>query len=147
MNLLRNIKDNSIVRIELVSVLSDQALVLTPVEGNFSVSDSALVTFGSVYFTAGSCYLEESGKETNAGYQYLQEFGFKIPTNKDRVAFLKYFKILKLIRFYHCDGTFVDIGRNDYEQNKAMAGSFETISTFTAIKWAVQTIFPYDYNQ
>ena len=147
MNLLRNIKDNSIIKIELVSVLSDQSIVFAPVEGNFSQNNTGVATFDQIYFTADSCYLEETGKETAAGYPYLQEFGFKIPTNKNRVTFLNYFKILKLIRFHHCDGTFVDIGRNDYEQNTPMVGSFETISTFTSIKWSVQTIFPYDYNQ
>lgn len=146
-NLLRKIKDNNICKIEVISILSDQPLVLTPTEGNFSQNQDAELTFDKTYFTANSCYLEENGKDTDAGYQYLQEFGFKIPTNKDRIIFLKYFRVLRLIRLHYCDQTFVEIGRNDLEQNAPMKGSFETDENFTLFKWSVQTVFPFDFKE
>lgn len=146
-DLFRKIEDNSIVKIELISMLSDQPLVITPMEGNFSENADVELRMNEVYFTAKSCYLEENGKNTDAGYQYLQEFGFKIPTNKDRVAFLKYFRILRQIRLHYCDGSHTDIGRNDYHQNTPMKGSFETVQNFTNLKWSVQTIFPFGFKK
>ena len=145
-NLLRKIKDNSICKIELISILSDQPLVLKPKEGNFSQNLDADLSFDQTYFTAKSCYLEETGKDTDAGFQYLQEFGFKIPTNQERIRFLKYFRVLRLVRLRYCDETFVDIGRNDLEQNIPMKASFETDGDFTLIKWSVQTVFPFDFK-
>ena len=146
-NLLRKIKDNSICKIEVISILSDQPLVLTPTEGNFSQNIDAELAFDQTYFTAKSCYLEETGKDTDAGFQYLQEFGLKIPTNKDRIKFLKYFRVLRLIRLHCSDETFVEIGRNDLEQNVPMKGSFETDENFTLLKWSVQTVFPFDFKE
>ena len=147
MNLLRNIQDNKICRVEVVSVLSDQPLVLEPVEGQFSETAEVNASFNSIYFTVDSCYLEENGKPTIAGDMYVQDFGFKIPTNVDRVTFLKYFKILKMIRLIYINGYHTDICRNDFTSNIPMKATFSTEGKFTLIKWSRETIFPFTFSQ
>lgn len=146
MNFLRKIKDNVIIRVELLSIFNDAPLIIDPQEGNFSLNQDATAQFNQVYFTVDSCYLTEDGKPTDAGDQYLQQFGFKIPTNKDRVEFLKYFKKLKTIRAFCSDGTYIEMGRNDFHQNTVMKAAFSTDGDFTKIDWSIQTIFPFDFK-
>lgn len=145
MNFLRKISDNHIVKVELISVLSDQPLTITPKEGNFSETELADAVFDTVYFTVASPDLSESGKDTTAGYQYLQEFSFKFPTNEDRRKFLMYFRYLKIIRIHFCKGKHVDLGRNDYHQNTPIKGKFSTDKNFTQVSWQIQTIFPFEF--
>lgn len=145
MNFLRKITDNHIIKVELISVLSDQVLQLAPLEGHFSKTDLGIVVSDGVYFTVDSPQFTESGKPTAAGYQYLQEFSFKTPANSDRIEYLRRFRYLKAIRIHFCNGRYVDLGRNDYHQNHPITGEFETDKNFTRIAWQIQTIFPFQF--
>lgn len=147
MNFLRKVTDNKINKVELISVLSDQPLAIVPKEGDFSATDLADALFDKVYFTVSSAELTENGKDTEAGYQYVQEFSFKFPTNEDRKKLLMYFRILRHIRISFCNGKQVYLGRNDYEQNRLISGQFSTDGKFTRIQWAVQSIFPFEFME
>lgn len=147
MNFLRKISDNKINKVELISALSDQPLVIVPVEGDFSKTDLAEASFSGVYFTVSSADLGENGKDTDAGYQYMQEFSFKFPTNKERRAFLNYFRIVRHIKIHFCNGAHTYLGRNDYAQNRLISGTFSTDGNFTKISWAVQSIFPFEFME
>lgn len=147
MNFLRQITDNMINRVELISLLSDEALNITPPEGNFSKTNVAEASFDQIYFTVSSAFLGEEGKDTESGYLYNQEFSFKFPTNAKRKEIINRFRELKLIRVHYCNGKYTDIGRNDYYQNKSITGSFSTDKDFTTMKWSVSAIFAFEYQE
>lgn len=147
MNFLRQITDNMINRVELISLLSDEVLNITPPEGNFSESGVAEAAFDQIYFTVSTPSFTEDGKDTESGWLYTQEFSFKFPTNSKRKEILNRFRELKLIRIRYCNGKHTDIGRNDFYQNKPITGSYSTDGNFTVIKWIVSAIFAFEYQQ
>lgn len=147
MNFKRDLVDNKIVKIELVGYLSDQSIMISPPEGNFSKSRIGNVNFDGVYFTINSVELAESGKDTIAGFQYVQSFSFNFPNNKVKTKFIRRFKALRTIRVWYCGDRYTDLGRNDYHQNKPMVAQFNNSQDFLNISYEVQTIFPYEIQE
>ena len=147
MNFLRQITDNMINRVELVSLLSDEVLNITPPEGNFSKSAIANADFDQVYFTVSSPSLSEEGEDSDSGFLWPKEFSFKFPTNAQRGVILNRFKELKLIRLHYCNGNFTDLGRNDYHQNKSLTARISTDGNFTQMSWTINSIFPFEYQK
>lgn len=146
MKFLRKISNNDICKVELLSVLDQDVLELLPVEGFFSKNSKIDTNLDDLYFTSGYAELSESGSETKDGYLYEQNFGLRFPTNEDRGLILKRFRYLKLIRLHLHNGKKVEIGRNDYRQNKHMVAKFDTTQQFTELSWSIKTIFAFDYS-
>ncbi|HCR78012.1 MAG TPA: hypothetical protein DIW37_16715 [Chryseobacterium sp.] len=133
-------------RVELISLLSDEVLNITPPEGNFSKSNIAEAAFDQIYFTVSTPSFTEDGKDTESGMLYTQEFSLKFPTNTKRKEILNRFRELKIIRLHYCNGKYTDIGRNDFYQNKSITAAFSTDRDFTMMKWIVTAIFPFEYQ-
>lgn len=146
MNFLRQITDNMINRVELISLLSDEVLNITPPQGNFSKTNLAEADFDQTYFTVSSPFFGEEGKDTESGWLYNQEFSFKFPTNTQRKVILNRFRELKLIRIHYCNGMFTDVGRNDFYRNKSVTATYSTDRDFTTMKWSVNAIFPFEFQ-
>ncbi|WP_131450838.1 hypothetical protein [Chryseobacterium sp. FH1] len=125
-------------------MLNSDPLELVPMEGDFSKNKPINTNLDKLYFTAGYAELSESGEDTDAGYKYEQEFGFGFPTNDDRKKILQRYRFLKLIRIHLCNGKTIELGRNDYRQNKPMVGTFNTDKNFTELNFKISTIFPYE---
>lgn len=146
MNFLREITDNMINRVELISLLDDVSLNITPPQGNFAASSIGEVAFDEVYFTVSSPSLTEEGKDSDSGFLWTKEFSFKFPTNSKRAEMVNRFRELKAIRLHYCNGNYTDLGRNDYHQNKTITASFATDKDFTTASWAVNSIFPFEFQ-
>lgn len=146
MNILREITDNMINRVELISLLDEVSLNITPPEGNFAASSIGEAAFDEVYFTVSSPSLTEDGKDTDSGFLWTKEFSFKFPTNTQRTTILNRFRELKVIRLHYCNGSFTDLCRNDYHQNKSITAAVSTVKEFTTMSWALNSIFPFEFQ-
>lgn len=147
MNFTRILEDNDIVKIQLIPLQDSQTVDLSPVEGNFSKSKPSVLAFDDLYFTVNTVDLSQEGEDTSGGFQYTTKFSLYFPANSNMALIMKRLRFLKIIRVIRCDGKYIDIGRNDYFQNKPMAAAQSSNKDFVQMSWSVATIFPYNYQE
>ncbi|PIE50745.1 MAG: hypothetical protein CSA38_01905 [Flavobacteriales bacterium] len=148
MDFERQIIDNKITKVELLSALSTQSIFLKFKEGSFSVNkeESTIVTLDKLYFTDGKVKISFTGKNTSSGFLYQFKLNLQTPSNLNNNEIIQRFKLLKSIKIHFCNGHHMNLCRNDIHQNRWIVGDFNTNDKFTKIKYSIKTIFPITFE-
>lgn len=145
MNYLRKRRNRFVTKVELLSALQPDALLISPPDG---FTDQPVdVEYNGVYFTISSLVLSQRGRKARGGNAHSISLEFSFPLFKGYGLFLLNFRQLSEIKLTLNTGETVRINKNDVALNKPIdvefANTLEKID-FTA---ATTSIFPLDLHE
>jgi len=99
------------------------------------------------YTTLGGVSFSEVGSMGSAGMIYIKTARIQFPNNDvNRAARIEKYITCKAVLLDLCDGSVLELGKNDYFQNSAVKAKVENTHNGTTITYTTQSINPSGYT-
>lgn len=145
MNYLRKRRNRYVTKIELLSALQPDALLISPPDG--FTDQPVNVEYNGVYFTISSLVLGQRGRKVRGGTAYSVTLEFSFPLFKGFGLFLMNFRQLAEIKLTLNTGEIIRINKNDVALNKPIDVEFDNTLEKIDFTAATTSIFPLDLHE
>lgn len=145
MNYLRKRRNRYVTKVELLSALQPDALLISPPDG--FTDQPVNVEYNGVYFTISSLQLSQRGRKVRGGTAYSVTLEFSFPLFQGYGLFQMNFRQLAEIKLTLNTGEIMRINKNDVALNKPIDVEFENTLEKIDFTAALTSVFPLDLHE